>query len=197
MTPSNTLSITLSFFSSLYLLLPSFLAHTPTPSLSLSLTPTAESFGGAIAQMFVQQYPERTYGLVLLSSPAKIILPADIEWKLKNLIPILEFYGEFYIFLTTIYFIYLLFPFILHRILYLTLRTHFSILILKKTFFSFLFLFLFKFTLIFNLFLFLFLFLIFNVVLGYYFPSFAQYVFARLHVDDVCDKNDPQYAKVK
>jgi hypothetical protein len=34
------------------------------------------------------------------------------------------------------------------------------------------------------------------VNIGNYFPSIGQLIFAHLHVDDVCAKNEPQFIKV-
>ena len=60
------------------------------------VTIVGESFGGIIAQHFALQYSERLDKLVLLSSLAKTILPAEIQWKLDNLMPIISTFGYYY-----------------------------------------------------------------------------------------------------
>ena len=46
-----------------------------------------------MAQHFSFNYPQKTSGLILLSSLAKTDLPPDIEWKVRWLLPILENLG--------------------------------------------------------------------------------------------------------
>ena len=48
-----------------------------------------------IAQIFTAQHPERVRSLVLLSSLAKTALPPNIEWKVRNLLPVLELLGAY------------------------------------------------------------------------------------------------------
>ena len=47
-----------------------------------------------MAQKFLNLHPDKVHGLVLLSSKAKTNLPADIEWKFRNLLPVLEVFGK-------------------------------------------------------------------------------------------------------
>ena len=37
----------------------------------------------------------------------------------------------------------------------------------------------------------------YDCFIGRFFPSFAQTVFAYLHVEDVCEKHEPQFVKVR
>ena len=37
----------------------------------------------------------------------------------------------------------------------------------------------------------------YDCFIGRFFPSFAQTVFANLHVEDVCEKHEPQFVKVR
>jgi pimeloyl-ACP methyl ester carboxylesterase len=94
----------------------------PTPTSSLRITLVGESFGGVVAQVFAHSYPSSLSSLVLLSSLAKTNLPPEIEWKVRNLLPILK-------------------------------------------------------------------------TVGWFVPQIAQSIFARLHVDDVCEKHEPQFVK--
>jgi pimeloyl-ACP methyl ester carboxylesterase len=86
------------------------------------VTLVGESFGGVVAQVFAYNYPTCLSSLVLLSSLAKTNLPPEIEWKVRNLLPILK-------------------------------------------------------------------------TVGWFVPEIAQHIFARLHVDDVCEKHEPQFVK--
>ena len=47
-----------------------------------------------MAQTFLNLHPDKVHGLVLLSSKARTTLPADIEWKFRNLLPTLEVFGK-------------------------------------------------------------------------------------------------------
>ena len=53
-------------------------------------------FGGVIAQYFATDFPNKVEKLVVLSSLAKTELPPDIQWKLDNLLPIVENVGKFF-----------------------------------------------------------------------------------------------------
>lgn len=52
-----------------------------------------ESFGGVIAQHFALEHPERLAKLVLFSSLAKTDLPAEVQWKLDYIMPVVEMLG--------------------------------------------------------------------------------------------------------
>lgn len=60
------------------------------------VTMFGESFGGIIAQHFAHKYPNKLEKLVLMSSLAKTDLPPEIQWKLDNLMPVIETFGYYF-----------------------------------------------------------------------------------------------------
>jgi pimeloyl-ACP methyl ester carboxylesterase len=55
-----------------------------------------ESFGGVVTQYFAYLYPTYVDRLILLSSMAKLDLPPEVSWKVKYLLPSLEYFGSFH-----------------------------------------------------------------------------------------------------
>jgi pimeloyl-ACP methyl ester carboxylesterase len=60
------------------------------------ITLVGESFGGIIAQHYAHQHSDKLKRMVLMSSLARTLLPADIKWKLDNLMPIIGTLGHYF-----------------------------------------------------------------------------------------------------
>jgi pimeloyl-ACP methyl ester carboxylesterase len=71
--------------------------HSVIDELNLDrFTLVGESFGGVVAQHYAHKHSDKLKRLVLLSSLARTLLPADIKWKLDYLLPVIGTVGYYY-----------------------------------------------------------------------------------------------------